>query len=84
MTLTPFLYAVSTMRSTEDTLVSSCVSRYSDWPTKSSRESTSWSVMVLQAPKITTISFWLLFSSTIIRAHPVSVVSEYKTLPVSM
>ena len=27
---------------------------------------------------------WLLFSSTIIRAHPVSVVSEYKTLPVSM
>ena len=64
MTLTPFLYAMSTMRSTEDTLVSSCVSRYSDWPTKSSRESTSWSVMVLQAPSITTISFWLLFSST--------------------
>ena len=84
MTLTPFLYAMSTMRSTEDTLVSSCVSRYSERATKSSRESTSWSVMVLQAPSITTISFWLLFSSTMIRAHPVSVVSEYKTLPVSM
>ena len=80
ITFTPFLQAISTIRSTEDTFVSSWVSRYSAPSRRSSRESTSASVMVLQAPKITTISFWLLFSSTIMRAHPVSVSSEYKTL----
>ena len=40
-----------------------------------STEAMSASVMVAQAPGTMTISFWLLFSSTMISATPVGAVS---------